>query len=69
MGMLLNGIWHQEAPPMAAASGSFVRSESEFRNRVTRAGSSGSNRRGVTPLGPELDFSAPHDRGRSAKAA
>jgi putative glutathione S-transferase len=27
------------------------------------------NPSGVIPLGPELDFAAPHDRGRLAKAA
>jgi len=27
------------------------------------------NPSGVIPLGPELDFSAPHDRGRLARAA
>jgi glutathionyl-hydroquinone reductase len=41
MGMLINGIWHQEDPPMRGGDGSFVRPESEFRNRVTRDGSSG----------------------------
>jgi glutathionyl-hydroquinone reductase len=41
MGMLVNGIWHQEDPPMAGGDGSFVRPESGFRDRVTRDGSSG----------------------------
>src|SRR5216683_8175402 len=41
MGMLVNGIWHQDDPPMAGGDGSFVRPESGFRNRVTRDGSSG----------------------------
>ncbi len=46
MGMLVNGIWHQEEPPQEAqrltsADGSFVRLESGFRDRVTRDGSSG----------------------------
>ena len=41
MGMLVNGIWHQEDPPTADGDGSFVRPESGFRNRVTRDGSSG----------------------------
>jgi len=45
MGMLVNGIWHQEDPPrealrMADDDGSFVRPESGFRDRVTRDGSS-----------------------------
>ncbi len=48
MGMLVNGIWHQEDPPkenlrMAAADGSFVRPEPGFRDRVSRDGSSGFN--------------------------
>ncbi len=46
MGMLVNGIWHQEDPPrealrMASGDGSFVRPESGFRDHVTRNGSSG----------------------------
>src|SRR6266481_5260339 len=41
MGMLVNGIWHQEDPPMAGGDGSFVRPQSVFRDRVTRDGSSG----------------------------
>jgi putative glutathione S-transferase len=41
MGILVNGIWHQEDPPMASGDGSFVRPESGFRDRVTRDGSSG----------------------------
>ena len=41
MGMLVNGLWHDEDPPMAGGDGSFVRPESGFRDRVTRDGSSG----------------------------
>jgi putative glutathione S-transferase len=46
MGMLVNGIWHQEDPPqealrMAGADGGFLRPDSRFRDRVTRDGSSG----------------------------
>ena len=46
MGMLVNGIWHQEEPPQEALrltsrDGSFVRPVSGFRDRVTRDGSSG----------------------------
>src|SRR5712672_1558194 len=41
MGMLVNGIWHQDDPPMAGGNGSFVRPESGFRNRVARDGSTG----------------------------
>ena len=46
MGMLVNGIWHQEDPPqqalqMVARDGSFVRPQSGFRDRITRDGSSG----------------------------
>ena len=46
MGMLVNGIWHQEDPPqeaqrMVGGDGSFVRPQSGFRERVTRDGSSG----------------------------
>lgn len=41
MGMLVNGVWHQEDPPTAAADGSFVRLQSGFRDRVTRDGGSG----------------------------
>jgi putative glutathione S-transferase len=40
MGMLVNGVWHQEDPPMAGGDGSFVRPESGFRDRITRDGSS-----------------------------
>src|SRR5438552_3237742 len=40
MGMLVNGLWHDEDPPMAGGDGSFVRPESGFRDRVTRDGSS-----------------------------
>src|SRR6266446_9050825 len=39
--MLVNGLWHDEDPPMAGGNGSFVRPESGFRNRVARDGSSG----------------------------
>jgi putative glutathione S-transferase len=46
MGMLVNGIWHQEDPPraelgMTGNDGSFVRPDSRFRDRVSRDGSSG----------------------------
>jgi putative glutathione S-transferase len=41
MGMLLNGVWHQEDAPIASRDGSFVRPQSGFRDRVTRDGSSG----------------------------
>jgi len=46
MGMLVNGVWHQEDPSrvelgMTGGDGSFVRPESGFRDRVTRDGSSG----------------------------
>jgi glutathionyl-hydroquinone reductase len=41
MGMLVNGVWHDEDPPTAGSDGSFVRLESGFRDRVTRDGSSG----------------------------
>jgi glutathionyl-hydroquinone reductase len=41
MGMLVNGVWHDEDPPSAGADGSFVRLESGFRDSVTRDGSSG----------------------------
>jgi len=48
MGMLVNGIWHQEDPPRAelgmtvtGSDGSFVRPDSRFRDRVSRDGSSG----------------------------
>src|ERR1700751_4679673 len=41
MGMLVNGVWHDEDPPTVGADGSFVRRESGFRDRVTRDGSSG----------------------------
>jgi putative glutathione S-transferase len=46
MGMLVNGIWHQEDPPLAelgmtGSDGSFVRPDSRFRDRVSRDGSSG----------------------------
>jgi putative glutathione S-transferase len=41
MGMLVNGVWHDEDPLTVGADGSFVRLESGFRDRVTRDGSSG----------------------------
>jgi putative glutathione S-transferase len=41
MGMLVNGVWHDEDPPTVASDGSFVRLESGFRDSVTRDGSSG----------------------------
>jgi putative glutathione S-transferase len=41
MGMLVNGVWHDEDPPTVREDGSFVRLESGFRDRVTRDGSSG----------------------------
>ena len=41
MGMLVDGIWHQEDPPTAAPDGSYVRLQSGFRDHVTRDGASG----------------------------
>jgi putative glutathione S-transferase len=41
MGMLVNGVWHDEDPLAVDSEGSFVRLESGFRDRVTRDGSSG----------------------------
>jgi putative glutathione S-transferase len=41
MGMLVNGVWHDEDPPTVGEDGSFVRPESGFRDHVTRDGSSG----------------------------
>jgi putative glutathione S-transferase len=41
MGMLVNGTWFDEDPPMAGGDGSFQRPDSAFRGRVTRDGSSG----------------------------
>jgi putative glutathione S-transferase len=46
MGVLVNGIWHQDEPPqnalrLTSGDGSFVRPQSGFRDRVTRDGSSG----------------------------
>lgn len=41
MGMLVNGVWHDDDPPANAADGNFVRVASGFRDRVTRDGSSG----------------------------
>jgi putative glutathione S-transferase len=41
MGMLVNGVWHDEDPPTVGEDGSFVRLESGFRDRVTRDGASG----------------------------
>jgi glutathionyl-hydroquinone reductase len=46
MGVLVNGVWHQEDPPraelgMTGSDGSFVRPDSRFRDRVSRDGSSG----------------------------
>ena len=40
MGMLVNGVWHDEDPP-ADRIGRFVRPDSMFRDRVSRDGSSG----------------------------
>ena len=41
MGMLVNGVWYSEDPPLASGDGSFVRPRSGFRDRITRDGSSG----------------------------
>jgi putative glutathione S-transferase len=41
MGVLVNGVWHDEDPPTVGEDGSFVRLESGFRDRVTREGASG----------------------------
>ena len=41
MGMLVNGVWHDEDPPTVGEDGSFVRPESGIRDHVTRDGSSG----------------------------
>ena len=41
MGMLVDGVWHDDDPLPADRGGSFVRPDSSFRGRVTRDGSSG----------------------------
>jgi putative glutathione S-transferase len=41
MGMLVNGVWHDNDPLPADGAGRFVRPDSIFRDRVTRDGSSG----------------------------
>jgi glutathionyl-hydroquinone reductase len=41
MGMLVNGTWHAEDPPTAAADGSYIRLQSGFRDCVTHDGGSG----------------------------
>ena len=41
MGMLVNGVWHDDDPLPADGAGRFVRPDSIFRDRVTRDGSSG----------------------------
>jgi glutathionyl-hydroquinone reductase len=41
MGMLVDGVWHDDDPLPADRGGSFVRPDSIFRDRVTRDGSSG----------------------------
>jgi glutathionyl-hydroquinone reductase len=62
MGMLVNGVWHQEDPPTAAADGSFVRLQSGFRDRVTQDGAAGSRPKpGATCWSPHLPV-----RGRTA---
>src|SRR5260221_2353549 len=40
MGMLVDGVWHDEDPP-ADRTGRFVRPDSIFRDRVTGDGASG----------------------------
>jgi putative glutathione S-transferase len=40
MGMLVDGVWHDEDPSTVGSDGSFVRLESGFRDSVTRDGSS-----------------------------
>jgi len=41
MGMLVDGVWHDDDPLPADGAGRFVRPDSIFRDRVTRDGSSG----------------------------
>src|ERR1043166_4704956 len=41
MGMLVNGVWHDNDPLPADGAGRCVRPDSIFRDRVTRDGSSG----------------------------
>ncbi|MEW6298255.1 MAG: glutathione S-transferase family protein [Thermodesulfobacteriota bacterium] len=41
MGLLVNGVWHSEEPPLVQADGRYVRAESQFRHWVTADGSSG----------------------------
>ena len=41
MGMLVDGVWHDNDPLPADAGGRFLRPDSIFRDRVTRDGSSG----------------------------
>jgi glutathionyl-hydroquinone reductase len=41
MGMLVNGVWHDNDPLPADGAGRFVRPDSIFRDRVTRDGASG----------------------------
>src|SRR5438552_14589949 len=41
MGMLVDGVWHDDDPLPRDQGGSFVRPDSSFRDRVTRDGASG----------------------------
>jgi putative glutathione S-transferase len=41
MGVLINGVWHEEAPTAQTTNGRFIRSESQFRNWITADSSSG----------------------------
>ena len=76
----LEKIFEPPAPPPAPAillkSNEFRRArEANWRelerliDTVEKRGMRNLNPSGIIPLGPELDFSAPHDRGRLAKAA
>ena len=46
MGLLVDGKWHDVWYDTKASKGRFVRSESQFRNWVTRDGSAGPSGRG-----------------------
>jgi glutathionyl-hydroquinone reductase len=72
MGMLLNGVWHQEDAPIESGDGSFVRPQSGFRDRLTRDGSSGFKAevgRYVLVTAPSCPWGAPHRAPAQAQRA
>ena len=65
MGLLIDGVWHDQWYDTKASGGKFVRADAEFRNWVTADGSAGPSGRGG--VGAITSMSAMPAPGRIAR--